>query len=209
MNTGMIVIGFPGIGKSSVANNKANAKYIDLESSNFNLDDGTKVDHWVTVYTNIAFHLAQQSKVVFVSSHNDVHIMIMEKRRTNPELQEIPVMIIYPSMGIKAAWLLRLKDRLNNSKNQSTNEYKKNLAAYEAANKYYDNWVHDLEHRDYNNIELYGKNVYAKELYTVGYQLEDILGEFDVIYGKMEDARDTSDRMLNTLKEKYNNICRY
>lgn len=212
MNTGMIIIGFPGIGKSSVANVRANEKYIDLESSNFNLEDGTKVENWVQVYTNIAFHLAQQGKVVFVSSHNDVHIAIMEKRVNNPELQEFPVMIIYPTLTIKDAWLTRLKNRLSSGLYKSTNssEYKKNLAAYEAAEKFYETWVKAIDQRDYSNTDLYGKNVYAIELLSISYRLENVINNFTTIYSKVEESKDTYDRMLSVLKQKYNNnFCRY
>lgn len=212
MNTGMIIIGFPGIGKSSVANVRANEKYIDLESSNFNLEDGTKVENWVQVYTNIAFHLAQQGKVIFVSSHNDVHIAIMDKRINNPELQEIPVMIIYPTLTIKDAWLTRLKSRLSSGLYRSTNspEYKKNLAAYEAAEKYYETWVKAIDQRDYSATDLYGKNVYAIELLSISYRLEDVINNFTTIYSKVEESKDVYDRMLNVLKQKYNNnFCRY
>lgn len=45
----MIIIGYQGIGKSSVA--KEDYKYIDLESSNFWVDGNRPNDYWPKAYT--------------------------------------------------------------------------------------------------------------------------------------------------------------
>ena len=66
----MIVIGYQGIGKSTLA--ARNLKYIDLESSNFWFDDPEtkqRVRHsnWYEMYFNVAEDLSRQGYVVFVS----------------------------------------------------------------------------------------------------------------------------------------------
>ena len=61
----MIIIGFPGVGKSSVANPTHTSKrftgYIDLESNNF-----PKTDGWEDTYCKVALDLSQQGYDVFV-----------------------------------------------------------------------------------------------------------------------------------------------
>ena len=64
----MIVIGYQGIGKSSLAG-KNNC--IDLESGNFWVD-GKRSDDWYKIYCNIALHLHRQGFTVFTSSHQVV-----------------------------------------------------------------------------------------------------------------------------------------
>ena len=65
----MIIIGYQGIGKSTLAN--CNLNYVDLESSNFYID-GKRADDWYKPYCKIAEHLSQQGYYVFVSSHKVV-----------------------------------------------------------------------------------------------------------------------------------------
>ena len=54
MSIGMIVVGFPGIGKTSISFGKNN--FVDLESSCFNIVDPvtnkkTKPDNWEKLYS--------------------------------------------------------------------------------------------------------------------------------------------------------------
>jgi ABC-type cobalamin/Fe3+-siderophores transport system ATPase subunit len=72
----MIVVGYQGIGKSSMAKN--NADVIDLESGNFWVD-GKRIDDWYKIYANIAKHLSDQGKIVFTSSHKVFRDYLNEK----------------------------------------------------------------------------------------------------------------------------------
>lgn len=65
---GLIIIGYPGIGKSSIAGKDG---CIDLESSCFYVD-GKRDPKWYIPYTNIAMNLANQGYTVFTSSHASV-----------------------------------------------------------------------------------------------------------------------------------------
>lgn len=59
----MIIVGYQGIGKSSLAGR--DKKFIDLESGNFWID-GKRADDWYKPYCKIAEHLSQQGYYVFV-----------------------------------------------------------------------------------------------------------------------------------------------
>ena len=96
----MIIIGYQGIGKSSLSN--PHLGYIDLESSNFKVD-GIKIEGWQKIYCNIAKHLSNQGFKVFVSSHIEVR---EELRDCNEE-----VVIIYPNLKLKDEWTDKLRKR--------------------------------------------------------------------------------------------------
>ena len=96
----MIIIGYQGIGKSSLAG--PHLGYIDLESSNFKVD-GMKIEGWQKIYCNIAKHLSRQGFKVFVSSHIGVR---KELRNCNED-----VVIIYPNLELKDEWIDKLRKR--------------------------------------------------------------------------------------------------
>ena len=86
----MIIIGYQGIGKSSLAG--PHLGYIDLESSNFKVD-GMKIEGWQKIYCNIAKHLSNQGFKVFLSSHEVVR---RELEGCNED-----VVIVYPDISLK------------------------------------------------------------------------------------------------------------
>ena len=100
----MIIIGYQGIGKSTLANK--NNEYIDLESGNF-WHNGIRPFDWYIYYCNIAEHLSKQGYNVFVSSHE-----VVRKRLKNSS--EI-VICIYPSILLADQWTKKLKQRYNQS----------------------------------------------------------------------------------------------
>lgn len=97
----MIVVGYQGIGKSTLA--RRNYKYIDLESGNFWVD-GKRADDWYKPYCKIAEHLSEQGYTVFVSSHETVRHYLEENSR------EI-IALVYPSIGLENAWINKLEKR--------------------------------------------------------------------------------------------------
>lgn len=97
----MIVIGYQGIGKSTLCN-KGSGRYIDLESGNFWVD-GKRDDNWASIYANIAEHLSKQGYVVFTSSHK----VVREALKDSDE----DVYIIHPALSLKGAWITKLHDR--------------------------------------------------------------------------------------------------
>ena len=101
----MIIIGYQGIGKSTLAG--PHLGYVDLESSNFTVD-GKKIEGWQKMYCNIAKHLSRQGFKVFVSSHIGVR---EELRNCNED-----VVIIYPDLELKDEWIAKLRKRYAETK---------------------------------------------------------------------------------------------
>lgn len=99
----MIIIGFPGIGKSTVS--KSSDKYVDLESSCF---DKAANKLWYKDYCKTAIDLSNQGYVVFVSSHDKVR----EYFRANKVER---VYAIFPHTSLKDEWIKRLSNRYNDT----------------------------------------------------------------------------------------------
>lgn len=95
----MIIIGYQGIGKSTLAGYKG---CIDLESGNFWID-GKRADDWYIPYCRIANHLSEQGYIVFVSSHEVV--------RKELQKSEERVVAICPAVELKMGWYNKLQDR--------------------------------------------------------------------------------------------------
>ena len=145
----MIVIGYQGIGKSTLAG-KDN-RYIDLESGNFWVD-GKRAEDWYKPYCQIAEHLSQQGYVVFTSSHEVV--------RNQLENSNEVVVLVYPSFELKDKWIEKLYYRYQDSVLEK--DYK---ALMNAKDRYSDN-IQELEQ---SNIG------YKLVLRTMDYDLEAAL----------------------------------
>jgi hypothetical protein len=100
----MIVIGYQGIGKSTLAGRER--RYIDLESGNFWVD-GKRAEDWYKPYCQIAEHLSQQGYTVFVSSHEVV--------RKQPENTGETVVVVYPAINSRDYWVDKLHQRYMDS----------------------------------------------------------------------------------------------
>jgi ABC-type oligopeptide transport system ATPase subunit len=100
----MIVIGYQGIGKSTLA--KLDLRFVDLESGNFWVD-GKRADDWYKPYCQIAEHLSKQGYIVFTSSHEVV-------RKQLENTNEV-VALVYPATELKDAWIDKLEKRYEES----------------------------------------------------------------------------------------------
>lgn len=100
----MIIIGYQGIGKSTLANSCL--KYVDLESGCFWINK-KRYDDWYIPYVQIAEHLSKQGYTVFVSSHEAVR---KELRDSKEE-----VICCVPSIPLKEQWITKLRRRWNTS----------------------------------------------------------------------------------------------
>ena len=123
----MIVIGYQGIGKSTLAGR--DHKFIDLESSNFWID-GKRADDWYKPYCKIAEHLSQQGYIVFTSSHE-----VVRKQLANST--EV-VVVVYPSPEFKDGWIEKLEERYY--RDATDKNYK---AMMNAKDRYTEN-IHEL-----------------------------------------------------------------
>lgn len=119
----MIIIGYQGIGKTTLCKNRYDC--IDLESSALKVN-GIRADNWYEHYCMIARWLSKQGYTVFLSSHKEVR-MWLDSHNEN-------YCAIVPATSLQAQWLHRLEQRM---KNDSCD---KNIAAFmNAKYRYIDN----------------------------------------------------------------------
>ena len=150
----MIIIGFPGIGKSTLACN--NYKFVDLESSYFKTHDVRNED-WVVEYCKLAEFLSKNGSIVFISSHKVMRDYIA-KMRTN-EL----VACVFPSKRIGEQWIKKLEDRYMNS----------------GLDKDYRAFIRARDHYDDDIRELYSDDIPYKWVITdINYDLEEEIEKF-------------------------------
>lgn len=100
----MIVIGYQGIGKSTLSNK--DLRFVDLESGNFWIS-GVRACDWYVPYCNIAEHLSQQGYIVFVSSHDVVRSQLIKSSEQ--------VICCVPDLSLKDLWIEKLKNRYETS----------------------------------------------------------------------------------------------
>lgn len=139
---GMIVIGYQGIGKSTLANDGRYNNIVDLESSMFKIS-GQRIDNWARIYCRIATSLAKQGNIVFTSSHKEV------RNELAIHSNVCPMVTITPALYLESEWIDRLEKRYKN------NPCEKNSAAYENAKTYYESNIIDIRSNSiFDHIEL-------------------------------------------------------
>ena len=124
----MIVIGYQGIGKSTLAS--LDYTYIDLESGNFWVD-GKRADDWYKPYCQIAEDLSKQSYIVFTSSHE----VVREQLKNSTE----DVVVVYPAAELKDQWIEKLWSRYQ------TTKLEKDYKAYANAEARFTENIRELE----------------------------------------------------------------
>lgn len=152
----MILIGYQGIGKSTLAFKENN--FIDLESSNFFYKD-KRIDNWYIYYCNIAAHLSKQGFNVFVSSHEVV------RNRLKKYFDE-PLICIVPSINLKDEWIKKLYERYINHKSE----------------KNYKAWMNAVDRYEDNINEIKNSGIGFIEIENINYNLEDILEENNIYW---------------------------
>lgn len=143
----MIIIGYQGIGKSTLA--KDSWEYIDLESGNFWIN-GERDEQWYKPYCNIANHLSAQGYTVFTSSHKEVR----EELKNSSEV----VKIAFPALELKTDWLIRLTNRYNESM------LEKDYKALINASLYYEDNINDLMNEPFDKIVINNIDYNLREL---------------------------------------------
>ena len=149
-STGQIVVGYQGVGKSTLAYH--NRDVIDLESSNFFVD-GKRGEKWYIPYCNIARSLARQGYIVCVSSHE----VVRKELERNPAERQV---IVYPSLALKDAWIRSLRHRYEQTGSD------KDFKALKNAEQCYEQNITDLSNQE--GFELI-------EITSMSYSLEDLL----------------------------------
>ena len=143
----MIIIGYQGIGKSTLA--KDSWKYIDLESGNFWIN-GERDEQWYKPYCNIANHLSAQGYTVFTSSHKEV-------RKELKNSSEV-VKIAFPALELKTDWLIKLTNRYNESM------LVENYRALMNASLHYEDNIEDLMNEPFDKIIINNIDYNLREL---------------------------------------------
>lgn len=128
---GLIIIGYQGIGKSSIASQLNGT--VDLESSSFKID-GKRDDNWFTIYCCIAVSLARQGYTVMISSHECV---VNELAKYNTE-GKYSVIIICPNYILKGPWIEKLYNRYHDDPSE------KNKIAWTNAELHFDSQINNL-----------------------------------------------------------------
>ena len=175
----MIIVGYQGIGKSTLANKKLGVlkshSYIDLESGNFFRynSGGTleREDRWYKSYCNIAIHLHNQGFNVFTSSHAAVRQELLDRMTQTHEIKKLDVVIVAPSLELKSQWIEKLKDRYEASKSP------KDHKAY--AKDCYTPNIKDLMNDAFPTIVI-------KDM---DYDLYDMLSSYQELMSKMADIK--------------------
>jgi len=162
-----IIFGYPGIGKSTLARNSKN--FIDLESSVFKID-GERDPDWFKVYVNMALHIADQERIVFMSTHPWTRDYLYDIYEADNALkQEIPAMIVYPDISLKDFWLYKVETRYEKDKSS------KNLAALLKVKNDYERDIIDLESDD-----RFMHLVIKDKLYKLDDEIEDTLFKYSL-----------------------------
>lgn len=146
----MIVIGYQGVGKSTLAGR--DRKFIDLESGNFWVD-GKRADDWYKPYCNIAEDLSNQGYIVFTSSHE----VVRNRLKNSNEC----VVVVFPALELKTEWINKLQDRYDRTGLEK--DYKALMNAIDL----YDENITEL--KNYCK-DTYG--VYTLEMTKMNYDLE-------------------------------------
>lgn len=127
----MIVVGYQGIDKSSLANT-IYFDVVDLENSNFFVE-GKRPENWYIIYSQIALSLSRQDKWVCISSHK----VVRDYLASIPDCGELLV-IVHPSLELKDEWTKKLKDRYEQT------GLEKDYKAWKNAECDYENNISDL-----------------------------------------------------------------
>lgn len=146
----MIIIGYQGIGKSSLSRSASNT--IDLESGCF-WNGNYRPDDWYVYYCNVAIDLSSQGNTVFTSSHQ----VVRDYLASLPKNELIAV--CYPSLELKDEWIEKLRVRYERTQLQK--DYK---AWMNAVDRYDDN-IRELMASPFDKIEL--DNMYYHLLFEI------------------------------------------
>lgn len=102
MRKGLIICGYPGVGKTAVG---GWLNCIDLESSSFD----RIYFSWVETYVRVATDLASQGYTILTSTHAEVINKLKEAKKYADGKWD--VVIFCPKKEMKDAWISRVNDR--------------------------------------------------------------------------------------------------
>lgn len=133
MSNKLIICGYPGIGKSSIAGWD---HCIDLESSKYTQ---STIPLWPELYCKTAIELAKQDYTVFVSTHSKVIRYLHDHQIELKRAGVYGPFLVYPDQKLQYQWLTKLLQRFQ------TDQTSKNYRAYERAKEH---WEEDIAFLD-------------------------------------------------------------
>jgi hypothetical protein len=169
----MIIIGYPGIGKSTLVEHykydAVKGKLIDLESSMFHNDDYSRrtESNWEDTYCKVAVELDRQGYNVFMSAHEGVRKYLL--RHITPDTF---VVVCYPSLELKSEWLRRLRGRLQYGLHPDQEHKDKDARALMRAIDEYDHDIESLHNSGYEERVITSMDYNLEELVS-GLKLEE------------------------------------
>ena len=152
MQDGAIVVGYPGVGKTTVSTDRV--EFIDLESKCFYINK-QRHPYWYIAYCSAAVHLASQGYTVFVSSHKPVQEYL---NCISPSCIQLSCCV--PSLDLKEQWIEKLRLRYEES------GLEPDYRAYCRAKDHYDEDITQLL-QNFSDVILITNMVY---------DLEELLG---------------------------------
>ena len=159
---GVIISGYQGIGKSTLAI-KCD-KVIDLESSSYYVHGQRPLD-WEYMYANAAIHIALQHKVVFVSSHSKVRNYL--KQLCSEHEYPIHLFSVVPDINLEDLWIDKLRCRF-----QST-----------LLDKDYRAYMNALDNYRNNILDILQDSVECIQICSMDYDLREVLNDAFSIHG--------------------------
>ena len=155
----MIILGYPGIGKTTLCGYDGNGYRccIDLETSNFYDENGKRPDEWWKYYGNIAIDFSNHGFTVFTGMQKEVVGYIKEHHKGQ-------TFLVFPSLELKDTWIEKLKLRAIKSGN--------NPKELRALNRTIEKYETDIENLKTLNLPYY-------EIRDMGYSLRNIV---DILY---------------------------
>lgn len=148
----MIIVGFPGIGKTTLSR-KMPTDVIDLESSYFSKENL----NWYKAYCQAAECISYQGHFVFISSHIENLYYLHNNNIAN-------VICIYPNINLKDKWISKLEERYEKSK------LEKDLRALKTVQKFYTTDI-----LNFKNTHNYDTKIGFFEITQMDYSLKNIV----------------------------------
>lgn len=159
----MIIVGYPGIGKTSVCGHN---NIIDLESYIFhnsaNSVNGNR--YWEETYCDVAMDLSNQGFTICVSSHEKVRLYLEDHQFKCID----PIILVYPHPSLMDKWIHRLEKRYYDSRHEDATPHwiiNKNYAAYEHVKE---NFALDI-------LSMQDAPLYKYAIQDIPYDLNDVI----------------------------------
>lgn len=140
----MIIIGYPGVGKSTASNSFT-------EVIDFDFQGDYEIDYYT--YCMIAEGLSKAGYIVCTTSHKEVMDYFTKSKEQ--------VAVCYPHKDLKSFWITELRKRYVES-NDVDND--KNYKAYMRALNHFDNDIKYMSETGFDNIEL-PKGIYLSSVF--------------------------------------------